>query len=438
MKSFTIIFACLICLSFYGISSAQTQVEEGYSFLANGDTTMAIDRFENYVQSNYYDYQIQMQLGYIYKSQHKLNLAYNKFDFVSKNSSDPSQADIAKREIAYLNDQMNHPQESAASPKSDLDSAYLYMNAGNTRRAAEKFETYLASNPTDSKVHLQLGYIYYAQNKLDQALRHFDYAAKHSLDPSDVETARSAVLTIREQRAYYAKSSLDLYLYSYYDTFQENFISNFVGHYNYKINPRLYTGLYLDVYTDTRSKPGIIFNDRFVEIGGFLRYHLMDNLFFENRIGYVTEIDSHKSSINLKALLVYFNRFGEGRNYVGRNAASKTSLFLDIYYAAMYDYKFRNAFLQGSFQEVLRFHTGGYSYFDNYLVQYAQFDSRKLDYNNYFEVGAGIRYHPNIMYFPTIFVEPTYKIYFFGNKPGTIQNSFQVKAGLQFIFRTKL
>src|ERR1051325_3405876 len=132
MKAITIILLCLLCLLFNRISHAQTEIEEGYSFLSNGDTNRAIDRFESYLQSNYYDYQIQMQLGYIYKSQHKSNLAYNKFDFVAKNSSDPAQADLAKREIVYLNDQMSHTQESAANPKSDLDSAYIYMNAGNT------------------------------------------------------------------------------------------------------------------------------------------------------------------------------------------------------------------------------------------------------------------------------------------------------------------
>ncbi len=133
-------------------------------------------------------------------------------------------------------------------------------------------------------------------------------------------------------------------------------------------------------------------------------------------------------------MLVYFNRFGDAKVYVGSKSSSKTSMYLDIYYAAMYDYKYKNAFLQGMLQEVLRFHTGGYSYVENYLFQAGQFDGRKLDYNNYFEVGTGIRFKPNIMVFPVLFVEPTYKMYFFGDK----KNSFQIKAGFVFNYRAAL
>jgi hypothetical protein len=171
-----------------------------------------------------------------------------------------------------------------------------------------------------------------------------------------------------------------------------------------------------------------------VELGGFLRYNLLKNLFIEFRLGYVREIDIDTSKINFKPLLVYFTRFGEAKVYVGRKSASKTSLYLDLYYAAMYDYKFKNAFLQTTFEEVMRVHTGGYSYMESYLVQRGQFDSRRLDYNNFAEFGTGLRYHPNLAYFPSLFIEPTFKVYFFGS----VKNSFQVKAGFQFIFRTPL
>jgi hypothetical protein len=317
---------------------------------------------------------------------------------------------------------------------SRLDSGYYYLNQGNNKKAIKIFENHLKENPRDNKIHLQLGYIYYSQNKLDRSLKHFRYVGKHSTDDADLETSRSASFVIREELAAKAKTALDIYFYNFYDSYQENYIANFIGHYNFRIAPRFYTGFYIDLYTDSRSKPGLIYNDRFIELGGFLRYNLLKNLFIEFRLGYAREIDLDKSSINVKPMLVYFTRFGEAKVYVGRKATSKISTYIDLYYAAMYDYKFKNTFLQAAFQEVLRFHTGGYSYMESYLVQYGQFDSRKLDYNNYAEVGTGLRYHPNLVYFPSLFVEPTYKIYFYGQ----MKNSFQIKAGFQFIFKTPL
>ena len=320
------------------------------------------------------------------------------------------------------------------SQMSRLDSGYYYLNQGNNKKAIKIFETHLKDNPRDNKIHLQLGYIYYSQNKLDRSLKHFQYVGKHSTDDADLESSRSASFVIKEELAAKAKTALDIYFYNYYDSYQENYIANFIGHYNFRIAPQFYTGFYIDLYTDSRSKPELVYNDRFVEIGGFLRYNLLKNLFIEFRLGYAREIDLDKSSINFKPMLVYFTRFGEAKVYVGRKAASKISPYIDLYYAAMYDYKFKNTFLQVSFQEVLRFHTGGYSYMESYLVQYGQFDSRKLDYNNFAEFGTGLRYHPNLVYFPSLFVEPTYKAYFYGN----LKNSFQIKAGFQFIFKTPL
>lgn len=320
------------------------------------------------------------------------------------------------------------------SQSSNLDSGYYFLNQGNKKLATQIFENHLKENPKDNKIHMQLGYIYYDQRKLDKSYQQFYYVGKHSTDPSDVEKSRSASFIIKEELASVAKTSLDLYFYNFYDSYQDNYIANLVGHYNFKIAPQFYTGFYLDVYTDTRSKPELIYNDRFVELGGFFRYSLLRNLLLEFRIGYAKEIDLDTSRINLKPMLIYFNRLGNAKVYVNSNSPEKTSLYLNMYYAAMYDYKYKNAFLQVTFQEVLRFGIQGYSYMESYLVEYAQFDSRKLDYNNYVEVGTGLKYHPNIVYFPSLFIEPTYKAYFYGER----KNSFQLKAGFEFIFKTPL
>lgn len=323
---------------------------------------------------------------------------------------------------------------SIYSQMSTLDSGYYYLNQGNKTQAIKIFENHIKENPKDAKIRMQLGYIYYEQGKLNKSFTHFRYAGKYSKDPADLEKSRSASFIIKEELASTAKSALDLYFYNFYDSYQDNYIANFVGHYNFRIAPQFYTGFYLDVYTDSRSKPELIYNDRFVELGGFFRYNLMKNLLLEFRLGYTREIDLDTTRINIKPMLIYFNRLGEAKVYVNKSSASKTSMYIDMYYAAMYDYKFKNAFMQTTFQEVLRFHSGGYAYVESYLIQYGQFDSRKLDYNNYAEIGTGLRYHPNIIYFPSIFIEPTYKAYFYGDR----KNSFQIKAGFQFIFKTPL
>ncbi len=321
-----------------------------------------------------------------------------------------------------------HPQST------QLDSAYTYLGKGNTELATRMFEDHLLQDPNDNKIHMQLGYIYYSENKFDKSLKHFQYVGSHSKDQNDIETSRSAVFVIKDELAAYSPRSMDLYFYNFYDSYQENYIANFVGHYNFKIINQFYTGLYLDLYTDTRSTPEVVYNDRFVEIGGFLRYNFLKNLYTEFRIGYAREIDKDSSKINIKPMLIYFNRLGSPNIFVSSKSTSRTGLYLDLYYAAMYDYKFKNAFLNAAIREVLRFNTGGYSYIESYLVQYIQFDSRKLSYNNYAELGTGVKFHPNIAYFPALFVEPTYKSYFYGET----KNSVQLKAGFEFIFRTRL
>ncbi|RPI17896.1 MAG: hypothetical protein EHM58_07665 [Ignavibacteriae bacterium] len=322
----------------------------------------------------------------------------------------------------------------------NLDSAYYFLNKGDTKTASLIFENHLKLNPKDTKTRLQLGYIYYNQNRLSKSLTNFEYVGNHSTDSKDVETSKSAAYVIKEQLALTAPRALDLYFYNFYESNQDNYIANLVAHYNFRMAPQFYTGLYADVYTDSRSKPGLIYNDRFVELGGFFRYNILKNLLLEFRLGYARKIDQDSSTINVKPILVYFTRFGEGKVFVNKSSQSKTSMFLDLYYALMYDFKYKNAFAQATFNEVLRFHTGGYSYIESYLVQYAQFDSRKLDYNNYAEFGTGLRFKPNIAVFPVLFIEPTAKLYFFKDPVTNIKkdNTFQIKAGFQFIFRTPL
>jgi tetratricopeptide (TPR) repeat protein len=432
----------LIFLALCKVSFGQSDADSGYYYFNKGDISKAIEFFDSHVLNNPNDYKIRLQLGYIYYNQKVLDKALAEFEYVAKNSFDEkeiqdakSAADVIRAEIPTK----NKPIDSTKTPvpvttMSYADSGYYYYKNGNMTKAVENFEAHLKLNPNDSKSRLQLAYIYYNQKKFSQSLTHFDYVGNHSNDQADVQTAKSAAMVIRDEMVNYSKSSLDLYFYNFYDSYQDNYIANFVGHYNFRMAKSFYTGFYIDLFTDSKSKPGQIYNDRFVEIGGFFKYNILDNLIAEFRLGYARQIDLDSSKLNVKPMLIYFNRIGDAKIYVGKNAKSKTSMYLDMYYAAMYDTKYQNSFLQISFWEAIRFHTGGYSYIESYLVQTGQFDSRRLDYNNYVELGTGLRFKFNLPIFPIIFIEPTYKVYYFGE----IKNSFQIKAGFYFIYRTKL
>lgn len=257
-------------------------------------------------------------------------------------------------------------------------------------------------------------------NKIQLSLSEKDHSNRDNMFYQE-----PAVLKLKESTSKAKKRHIDVYFHNFYDSYQENYIANFIGHVHFGVGPGFYMGPYLDVYADSKSSKALIYNDRFVEIGFFLRYYFFQNLYFEGRIGYTRQIDLDSNKINFKPMLVYFYRFGEPVFKRTKSTDPKTSLYLDIYYAAMYDYKYKNAFLQGILTQALRFSLKGYSYFENYLFESGQFDGRKVDYNNYFEIGTGVRFKPNMLVGPVIFVEPTYKVYFYGDR----KNSFQLKAG---------
>ncbi len=420
-----------------GISFSQNLADSGYYYQKLGFKDKAAGFFEEFIIQNPSNYQVRLDLGFLYMDTKQTSKAREQFDYVSKNSTNENELQMAKQMVINIdgtNTNNNNNQQVVTSYVSYADSGYYYYKNGNKTKAAQYFELHLKEKPTDTKTRMQLAYIYYDQKKYSNSLKHFDYVGSHTTDPQEKEQSKSASLVLREELAGTSKRSIDLYFYNYYDSFQENYIANLVGHVNFRLGPGFYAGPYLDVYTDSRSTKALVYNDRFVELGLFFRYYIMKNLFFEGRLGFTRQIDLDSNKINIKPMLVYFNRFGDAKVYVSSKSSSKTSMYLDIYYAAMYDYKYKNAFLQGMLQQVLRFHTGGYSYVENYLFESGQFDGRKLDYNNYFEVGTGIRFKPNVMTFPVLFLEPTYKVYFFGDK----KNSFQIKAGFVFNFRAAL
>ena len=308
-----------------------------------------------------------------------------------------------------------------------------YSQIEGQTRLEQNFELRLKDKHKNSDAETQLASNDFNGKKKKTSLKNFDHVEK--ITGGDIKTELSKpVSLVLKNKTSEPKRLIEIWFHNFYDSYQENYIANLVMHFHFRLGPKFYAGPYLDVYTDSRSTKEVIYNDRFFELGVFLRYYILPNLYFEGRIGYARQLIQDTNTINLKPMLVYFNRFGDAKEKLEKNDLTKSNLYMDFYYALMYDYKYRNAFFQATMTQVIRFYTGGYSYIENYLFESGQFDSRRLSYNNYFEVGAGLRFKPNVRIFPVFFIEPTYKVYFFGET----KNSFQIKAGFWFYMNNPL
>jgi Tfp pilus assembly protein PilF len=440
-----IILIILITIVFFlktGDIYSQTvdnRLDLAYSYLNEGKVDLAIYYFEDYIKDNPSEMRIYLQLGYAYKQTNQLQKAKQYFNYVIKNSTDSNEINLASLEIGYIEQaekQENKKNEVTVVKEQTgddlLNEGYEYLKRGDNKKAIESFEKYIKTHPEATKIYLQLAYLYDKEKRYTKALDYFDYVASHSNDIDEIDAAKKSLYIEKQMIAFTSPSSLDLYFYNGYDSYYENYISNFVGHINFRVLKNFYLGFYGDIYMDSKSKKDYILNDRFVEGGGFMKLRLSDNFNFEFRLGYVHEIDFEKNSVNFKPMLTYGNRFGNPAFYLGRS--TKTEYFyLDLYSVELYDYKFKNLFGQFQLKEVLRYMTGGYSYFEFYLVQMLQADSRQLDYNNYSEFGVGVTFKPNLINFPTLFVEGTNRLYLIGEDgkyfSGNLKNNFTLKAG---------
>ena len=412
-----------------------TELNKAYEYLNNGNNDKAITLFEEYINKNPNDTKIHLQLGYIYNNKKDYTKSLDYFKYVAENSTNESEVSSANEEIANINKNLGVTEKiEGTMTDEDLNQAYALLNNGELTKAAKIFRQYAKENPKKTNIHLQLAYIYDKQKKYKTSLKYFEYVERTSKDYDEIDESRKAIYYLKQMIPYLSPAAFDVYFYNYYDTFQENYISNLVGHLNYRVAKGLYTGLYTDIYLDSRSKPDNIYNDRFVEVGGFWKYLPIDYIVFEIRAGYVREIDFKKNSFNFKPMLSAGYRFGSPAFYAGRKTSKREFIFMDIYGTGLYDYKFRNFFGQVYLKETLRYLTGGYSNIEFYLGQFAQGDSKQLNYNNYTEISAGVSFKPNLINFPSIFVEATNKFYFLENR----EDTFQIKAGFQLIFNTSL
>ena len=411
-----------------------TELNKAYDLLNNGKEDEAITIFEEYIKNNPNNTKIHLQLGYIYSNKKDYTKSLEYFQYVADNSSDISESSNANNEIANINNMLGSSEEEVTSSDIDLNKAYSLLNEGKLNEAAKIFKQYAKENPKDTKIYLQLAYIYDKQKKYKTSLKYFKYVERNSKDYDEIDESRKAIYILTLMIPYLSNRSFDLYFHNFYDTYQKNYISNLVGHVNFRLAKGFYTGLYSELYVDSRSTPENIYNDRFVEVGGFFKYLPIDFLSFEIRAGYVREIDFKKNSFNFKPIAAFGYRFGSPGFYSGRTTYKKEYLFVDLYTSGLYDYKFRNFFGQLSLRETFRYLTGGYSNIEFYLGQFFQGDSEQLNYNNYGELIAGVSFKPNLIYFPYLFVEASNKFYFLEDR----EDTFQIKAGFQIIFNTSL
>jgi Tfp pilus assembly protein PilF len=430
-----------------------TTLDRAYSNLSSGNTFEAIRLFEEYIDKNPKATNVYLQLAYIYKSQSNMEKALKYFQYVVDNAYDSESIAKSKSEIdnyyrqkyAVTNTYVpptNNIISVGNSGTDDLNEAYNAMNSGNDSRAIQIFESYVNTHPDDTKIFLQLAYLYDKVKKYDKAIEYFDYVATNSYNRDEVDKAKQSGVILRQMAAYRSFRSLNIYFYNAFDSYYQNYVSNFLGHVNFKMSNYYYYGFYVDAYMDARSNKNNILNDRYLEGGGFMRFQFSNNIALELRLGYFRELDLDKSGVNFKPILSMGTRLGDSPFYLSRRNTKTENFYFDIYSTELYDSKYKNLFAQLQMKEVLRYMTGGYSYFEFYLTQMAQADSRQLDYNNYGELSIGVDFKPNMINFPAIFLEGTNRINFVGPDgkylQGNMKSIFQFKAGFIINFNSAL
>lgn len=431
------------------ITSELSSLDLAYQYLSEGKNSDAIRLFEEYIAQNPKATKIYLQLAYIYKQSDK-EKANTYFQYVLDNSIDPDEIEKAKVEIEnytrlkYATNTGNGSSNETAVKNNtdDLNEAYTALNNGNNRKAIELFEAYIKNHPDDTKIYLQLAYIYDKEKNYNKAIYYFDYVAANSTKTDEIDKAKQSGYILREMKGYNSFRSMSIYFYNVYDSYYQNYISNLLGHLNFRMNKYVYYGLYTDIYLDARTKKDYILNDRYLEGGGYVKFNFSDNIALEVRLGYYRQIDAAKNGVNFKPILSMGTMFGEAPFYQPRKNLRNEYFYFDIYSTELYDSKYKNLFAQLQLREVLRYMTGGYSYLEVYLKQMAQADSRQLDYNNYGEVSIGMAFKPNMINFPALFIEGTNRINFIGETgkyfEGDLKSIFQFKAGFIINFNLGL
>ena len=436
---FLLIITMLVSVSFNLNIQAQEQDDKldiAYNFLSSGKTDEAIPLFEDHLKSYPGDIQVCMQLAYAYEKIGNTKKAIEYFTFVTKSSASEKEILQANNELKYLNT------PNTTNTDNELDKAFSFISKGDYDKAIDVIEKYKLKHPDDVKLDLQLAYLYSNQKLYEKSLERFKYVADNSENTDDIDAASQSMYYLHDMVVQNSPLSFDIYAYNAFDTYYNNTITSSVAHLNFKISKRVYTGFYSEINMDVRSNKTTVYNDRYVEGGQFVKYIISENLGFELRTGYVREFDFDKNGINFKPILYGGTRIGNPSIYLGEKNSRTNFVYFDLYSMALYDYKFGNFFGQLLTKEVLRSMAGEYSYFEFYLQQMAMADSRRYNFNNFVELGFGVSFKPNIMNFPSLFIEASNKTYYMGDNDqffqGALRNTFQFKAGILINLNTIL
>jgi len=435
-------------------------LNKGYELINDKKYDEAISVFNSYLNDNPNDIKIYMQLGYLYSEIKDFKNAYNSFKFVAENSIEVEEVDKAKTSMKYLRSMIikdtitvsNETKPLKDTTQADkntelLNKGYNFINQKKYSDAIKSFNTYLIDNPNDTKIQMQLAYLYDKTGDYQNAYNKFNFVADNSNKSEEIDKARTSMWYMKDAIIKKAGTNFELYYYNFYDSYYQNYVGNLLTHLNFKLANGVYTGPYLETYLDSKSNKTNIINDRFFDIGAFLKFNIFDWMALEIRTGYVREIDFQKNSLSFKPILSMGTRFGNAPFYLDKNSVKTENFYFDIYSSGLYDYKFRNVFGTLLTKEVLRYMLGGYSFMEFYLKQEVAMDSKKIEYNNYADIGGGVSFKPNIAYFPTLFIEALSRNYIVGKNPdgsdagyfnGTLKNIFQVRVGFLINYSVKL
>lgn len=460
---FAVIFISLSNISFSQIYTENLQT--AYNLLNSGDYNGALPYFESHVKTYPNDTKVFLQIGYIHNQLRNPQKALEYFDYVVKNSNDPSEVSIAKIEADNIRNKKKNEEFLSISKEDYKAAAYKKINERKYEDAIQYIKKYLNIEPGDTKMWMQLAYLQNQQRHYNDAFNSFYFVANNSRDRYDVDKATLSMGYLRQTMIDKSPRTFDIYFYNYWENYYNMYTSNLLSHINFKVARQSTLGFYTDIFLDSKSKqipanpdPNVvyIYNDRYVEAGGFFKQNLNSYMNFELRAGYVHEIDYKKSSFNFKPILSIGTRLGQAEFYKSITSVNSENFYMDIYGVGLYDHKQKNFFAQLQLKEALRFLTGGYSYFELYLGQFGSIDSKTYDpnlrndpnnintwYNKYVDLSAGVAFKPNLLNFPVLFVEAVNKSYladeFTGQYfQGNLKSIFQIRAGFLLTYNSRL
>ncbi|MCX6165611.1 MAG: tetratricopeptide repeat protein [Ignavibacteriae bacterium] len=215
----TMIWLCANSLLVFAQDSEE-KLDLAYKYLSTGNTTDAIQIFENYLKTHPGDLNIYLQLAYAYKQIGKIEDAKDNFTYVVFNSNDKNQINKAKEELKLLtSNRDNVNQLTTSGDDEELNKGYSFINKGDINSAIGLFEKYKLSHPSNTKISLQLGYLYNEKKDYKKALDEFEFVYSKSKNTDEIDKAAQSKFYLKDMIINSSKRSTDIYFYNMYDSY---------------------------------------------------------------------------------------------------------------------------------------------------------------------------------------------------------------------------